>query len=237
MSALYTLFKLHKVDSALYSLKQEAAGLDLGQEEQAEIKRLTGESAGVLGHAKEVSQEIRDLELRQKGHAEKIKGFEKKLYDGSVASPREIENIEKEIAMLKELSDKGDERLLELYEESPTATGEAQSAQKQIDNLNAAIARKREAAVARHAEIKVEFDKLRASRPALAREVEADLLTRYEDVRKRTGGTGMAEVTEDMRCSMCGMTVPERQSKMLNQDRLVFCEGCQRILFKVVPEA
>ena len=46
----------------------------------------------------------------------------------------------------------------------------------------------------------------------------------------------MAEVTEDMRCSMCGMAVPERQSKALDEDRLVFCEGCQRILFKVVPE-
>jgi predicted nucleic acid-binding Zn-ribbon protein len=237
MSALYDLYKLHKVDSALHSLRQEAAGLDTGQEEQAAIKRLSGESSEVLGHARQVSQEIRDLELQQKGYAEKVKGFEKKLYDGSVVSPKEVENIEKEIAMLKGLIDRGDERLLELYEESPTATSEAQGAQKQIDELNAAIARKRELAVQRHAEIKTEFEKLKTSRPALAAEVEKDLLARYEDVRKRTGSTGMAEVTEDMRCSMCGMAVPERQSKALDDDRLVFCEGCQRILFKVVPES
>lgn len=237
MSALYTLFKLHKVDSALYSLRQEAAGLDVGQGEQAEIKRLMGDSTEVLGHAKEVGQEIRDLELQQKGYAEKIKGFEKKLYDGSVVSPKEVENLEKEIAMLKGLVDKGDERLLELYEESPGAVSAAQGAQGQIDALTATIARKREAAVARHAEIKAEFEKLKATRPGLAKEVDKDLLSRYEDIRKRTGNTAMAEVTEDMRCSMCGMTVPERQSQMLDEDRLVLCEGCQRILFKVVPES
>ena len=139
--------------------------------------------------------------------------------------------------MLKGLVERNDERLLELYEEAPGAASAAESAQGQIDALNAKIAEKRARAVERHAEIKKEFEALRTQRPALVREVDKDLFERYEEVRKRTGGTGMAEVTEAGRCSHCGMTVPERQSKMLDDDRLVLCEGCQRILFKVVPES
>jgi predicted nucleic acid-binding Zn-ribbon protein len=45
----------------------------------------------------------------------------------------------------------------------------------------------------------------------------------------------MAEVSDQGACSACGINVPERQMKMLDQDRLVFCEGCHRILIKVVP--
>lgn len=237
MSSLYDLFKLHRVDAALFSLKQEAAGLDTGQEEQKLIKAEEAASKEVLGRAKALTHEMKDLELQQKGYQEKIKGFEKKLYDGSVVSPKEVENLEKEIAMLRTLTENLDERLLQLFEEAPLAVKDAEGAQSRIDALTARIAEKRERAVARHAEIKAEFETLRSQRPALAKEVEKDLYGKYEEVRKRTGGTGMAEVTEDNRCSHCGMHVPERQSQMLNDDRLVQCEGCHRILFKAVPDS
>ncbi len=235
MSSLYSLYKLHKVDEALYGLKQEAGSLDLGQDEQAQIKAISAASRESLERAKSLNHELKDLELQQKGYQEKINGFEKKLYDGSVVSPKEVENLEKEIAMLRALTEKHDERLLELFEEAPAATKEAAGVQAQIDRLNALTEEKRAKAVKRHAEIKAEFEKLRSQRPALAKEVEKDLYAKYEDVRKRTGGTAMADVTEDMRCSNCGMHVPERQAKMLDDDRLVQCEGCHRILFKAVP--
>jgi predicted nucleic acid-binding Zn-ribbon protein len=234
MSDLYSLYKLHKIDSALYGLKQEAASLDVGQGEQQQMKALAAEYAEVGGRAKALAQETKDLELQQQGYAEKIKGFEKKLYDGSIVSPKEIENVEKEVVMLKGLSEKNDERLFELYNEAPPVIEEAAVVQATIDKLKAAIDAKRARAVERHNEIKVEFDALRSSRPAAAKEVDKDLYDQYEEVRKHTG-VAMAEVSEDKRCSLCGIPVPERQSKMLDDDRIVLCEGCHRILFKAVP--
>jgi predicted nucleic acid-binding Zn-ribbon protein len=235
MSELFSLYKLHKVDSALHSLRQEAAGLDTGQEEAKELKGLQAEYDVLSAKAKSLTGEQRDLELQQKSYTAKIEGFSKKLYDGSVVSPKEVENIEKEIAMLRGLVEGSDERLLELFEEAPPAVAEAEAVKTQMDALQARIEEKRKAAVERHAQIKKEFDALKAQRPQVAAEVEKALLSKYEDVRKRTGDVAMADVTENGTCSQCGMLVPTRQSKMLDDDRLVQCEGCHRILFKAVP--
>lgn len=235
MSELYSLYKLHKVDSALHSLRQEAAALDTGQEEEKEARRLAKAYEDVGGRAKALTAEQRDIELQQKSTYEKIAGYNKKLYDGSVVSPKEIENIEKEIAMLKALTDKQDTRLLELLEEAPPVVAEAEGVKAQIDALQATIKQKRAKAVERHAAIKVEFDALKAQRPEAAREVDKDLLAKYEEVRKRTGDVGMADVTEESECSQCGMHVPLKQSEFLDSDRIVQCEGCHRILFKAVP--
>ena len=234
MSDLSSLYALHKLDSAMYGLKKEAESLDLGQAEKAEQKRLTNESAEVIATASAISKETKDREIQQKGFADKIASFDKKLYDGSVVSPKEIENIEKEIKMLKGLSEKNDERLMELYEAAPAAIEGAKGVNAKLGTLQKRIEDKRARAVARHAEIKIEFEALRSRRPDVALTVEKDLRERYEEVRKRTGDTAMAEVTETLGCSRCGMHVPEKQIKQLDADRLVFCEGCHRILIKVV---
>jgi predicted nucleic acid-binding Zn-ribbon protein len=235
MSELYSLYKLHKVDSALHSLRQEAAGLDTGQEEDRELKELAKVYEDVGGRARALVNEQRDLELQQKSLAEKVAGFNKKLYDGSIVSPKEIENIEKEIKMLKALSDKHDTRLLELFEEAPPVVAEADKVKSQIDELERKKKEKRDKAVQRHNEIKAEFDALRQKRPEVAKEVPKDLREKYEEVRKKSGDVAMADVTDDQACSQCGMHVPRKQSEFLDSDRIVFCEGCHRILFKAVP--
>ncbi len=235
MSELYSLYKLHRIDSAIYSLRQEAAGLDTGQEEERKIKELSKLHEDVGGKAKALLAEQKDLELQQKALAEKIAGFNKKLYDGSIVSPKEIENIEKEIVMLNALSDKHDERLLELFEVSPPIVEGAAKVNAQLDALNQTIKDKREHAVKRHYDIKVEFDSLKTHRPEVARQVPKELLDKYEEVRKKSGDVAMADVTDEQACSQCGMHVPRKQSEFLDSDRVVFCEGCHRILFKAVP--
>jgi predicted nucleic acid-binding Zn-ribbon protein len=235
MSELYGLYKLHKVDSALHSLRLEAAALDTGQDEGRELKSAAKDYDEVGGRAKHLTTEIKDRELQQKSFAAKIEGFNKKLYDGSVVSPREVENIEKEIAMLRDLTERNDERLLALYDEAPPVVKEAEAAKARVDALQHSIKQKRDKALERHAAIKSEFDALKHQRPAIAKSVDADLLQKYEEVRKRTGDVAMADVNEDGACSQCGMHVPTKQSQMLDEDRLVLCEGCHRILFKAVP--
>lgn len=234
MSELYSLYKLHKVDAAMHSLRREAASLDTGEDEAKRLKSLAKEHEEVGGHAKELHAQQVDRELQQKSFKQKIDGYNKKLYDGSVVSPREIENIEKEISMLKELSDQNDEKLLELYDQVPPAVAAADKLKAEMDAMEVEIKAKRERAVARHAEIKAEYEALKAQRLESAAEVGREMREKYEETRKRTGDVAMAEVTEEGRCSQCGMAVPTKQSKMLDDDRLVACEGCHRILFKAV---
>ncbi|HXH61871.1 MAG TPA: hypothetical protein VNI20_11000 [Fimbriimonadaceae bacterium] len=237
MSDLYALFKLHKIDRALYGLQQEAAALDVGRAEAKMLKALATEYEDIGGKASALTKEIKDREFEQKSIEQKIEGIQKKLYDGSIVSPKEIENYEKEVEMLKEMGEKNDGRLLELYELAPPVVEQAKKIKDRIDAVQAQKDERRRQAQERHTAIKAEFESLRASRPDAARAIDRDLYERYEEVRKHTGSTAMAEVTEQGTCENCGMSVPPKQVQLLNEDRLTFCEGCHRILFKVLQEA
>lgn len=234
MSDLYTLYRLHKIDSAMYGLKMEAESLDLGRAEKAVINEVSKQYDEIGARAKALTIEIKDKEIEQKGIADKITQINKKIFDGSVVSPREIENMQKEIAMLKVVSEKNDERLFELYDESPSVIKEAEDLKVHIDEIKTGIDSKTSTAVARHNDIKSEFDTLRGKRKIFAAEVDATLLSQYEAVRKRTGSTGVAQVSETNTCEHCGMAVPIKQRELLKDDKISLCEGCHRILFMAV---
>ena len=236
MPDLAGLRRLHEIDSALYGLRQEAAALDTGQEDMARIAEVAEEYKGIGAKATELTREVKDRELQERAFADKLTDLNKRMYDGSLVSAKDVANAENEIETLKVLTEKNDERLMQLYEETPTALAEDEAVKSRVAELEQKRLAKKAEALDRHAEIKAEFDRLRASRPALANELDPDVLEKYEEVRKQIGGVGLAEISDVLTCRQCGMIVPERTLEMIQGGRIIQCEGCHRILFENTQE-
>lgn len=236
-SGLYRLYRLSQVDAELHRLKRQAAGLDLGQEDAQEYKRIAAESKEIRDRFKALRTEQKDTELKIESLNAKKDHFEKQLFGGSISNAKEAENVQKEINMLKGLISEAETRLLELMDEIPPVEAEASVEQKKLDEIKVGIEAKREQAKARHAELKKVYKETAAQRPDLEKAVPEQILKEYENVRKRVGDPAIAVVTEATRCSGCGVPVPEKVLERLRNDLLTRCESCHRILFWVVPEA
>ncbi|MFW5697161.1 MAG: hypothetical protein ACOCX1_01220, partial [Fimbriimonadaceae bacterium] len=102
---LDALFDLNAVDKKISWIKSRAAGLDIGKKEHKQAKVLQEELATVGEEAKKLSQELRDKELQDKQLEDKIATFKKKMFDGSANTPREIRDLEAEIAQLEAMRD------------------------------------------------------------------------------------------------------------------------------------
>ncbi|MBS1715420.1 MAG: hypothetical protein JST30_13910 [Armatimonadetes bacterium] len=229
---LFALYKLHLIDSALYEFQQRAKALDVGRDEAAQIKEIESDPDGVLGTARKLSAEMKDAELEQKGLADKVKKFESDLYGGKVVNPREVENLEKEIASLKERSGKIDDRLLELYEEVPPAKAKAEEAERRISALRGTIAEKQSAAKEEHVRLQEAYKREAAKRATAKAAVPGPLFSLYERIREKSD-VGMAMVSDDHRCEACGMPVSEKFFDALVHDKVMQCENCRRILFRL----
>lgn len=231
---LALLYQLHLVDQELVELRERAAALDTGKAIAAELKRLEDEYGVAHREASALNGELKDLELKQRAAEDKIRDFTKKLYGGTVVSPREVANIEAEIEMLKGQREKCDERILELWDLVPPAQAKADELKGAVDRRKQALAKRRDAAQAEHKKLQEHYSAKAAERGPRATPVPQPLLVQYEQVRKRTGDTAMAVVTEHQTCAACGMRVPEKANEALKDDRLTFCESCGRILFRPV---
>jgi predicted nucleic acid-binding Zn-ribbon protein len=225
------LWKLHKIDSGLVDIRNQAASLDPGKATRAEIEKLKAEDAEIGGRYRTLNQEMLDLDLLQKGTDDKIKKVEKELYGGLIVSARESEAYQKEIAGLKKHKEDRDERLLELYELIPPAKAAADVIHEQIEKKRLELGDANKKAQAMKLELEREFARLTKLRPEAAKIVNPALLARYDSIRQRHNGVGMAEVTKKGSCSGCGTGQPERTLQALREDKVATCESCHRILY------
>lgn len=226
------LWKVHLVDQAILEIRKRAASIDPGRRIQAQIEILNKELAERDGLAKTLSGELTDLELKQRQIDEKIKKFDKDLYGGKVVNPREVENIQREIEALKRQRGEMDVRLLELWDLVPPAKQESAGTQKAIDERRAELSVHQHKAVQEKQKLEAEFKKNMAERPSAIEEVPRAMLDRYESIRQKNGGIGMARIiAKTGTCEMCGLKLPTKTVEAAKEERLVTCEGCHRLLY------
>lgn len=228
---LYRLFKLHEIDEALLTIKNKAEHLDLGKREAAAIKKIQADYAQDLTRYDEVKKALAAEKSKAEQASEKIKKFSKQLYDGSVFSSKEVENLQKEIAMLEEIGFQAETRVEEFEAAQKPLGAKVAKIHAKIAELEKSIADKRKQAEGDHSALKERFKEIGAKRAEREAEVEPDLLKVYEAARKRNGTTGLALVSADGQCSGCGVPVPQRTKDAIRLGKTQQCESCRRVLF------
>lgn len=228
---LYHLFKLHEVDEKLLGIKARAENLDVGKRELAGIKKVQSDYADDLKKYDDLKKELAAEHLKAEQASEKIKKFSGQLYDGSVVSSKEIENLQKEIQMLEEIGLQAEMRVEELEKINESLSKKVGKINDKLAELELAVKEKRSKAQEDHAALKIAFAEIGGQRAQREAAVEPDLLKIYDAARKRTGTTGVALVSPENRCAACGVPVPERTRDAIRLGKTQQCESCRRVLF------
>lgn len=235
-STLYELYRLHLIDRVLDEDRARYTALDAGKSILKQIADYKAKHQAEIEAGPTLQREIKDLELKVGGMRDRLKQVDKELYSGKVVNPREVAAYEQEIESLKQRI--ADAEAEELEKMEGTAAAEALS---QKHNQVLADAAKKYQTKKAHdlrlgEEIQSRYKTKAAERAAQAKLVSAPLLAQYEAIRKKQGGIGMGLV-EKGACGACGTNLPTKVIESLDKDRLVTCESCHRILFKVVPDS
>lgn len=233
--ALFRLYQLHQVDEQLVDLKRKASGLDVGQKEIESLKQRDAESKAIREEAQRLHTEWKAAVAQREELSAKKAKFEKQLYDGSISNAREIENLQKEVAMLGQLLEKNALGEADLKRRYDAVAPQAQVEEQALRTLKKAALAKQEAAKTDHAALNEAYKKVAAGRAARAAKVTPDLMKVYDATRVKTHGTGMALVDDKRNCLACGNPVPERNAALVRLGKVVHCESCRRILFYIRP--
>lgn len=159
---------------------------------------------------------------------------QKRLDSGAVSSPKDLENLQREIASLAKRQGDLEDIVLEVMERREAVQERAAELAERVESLQAKVAE----AEARRAKALEQIDAEGAAatreREALAAAVPADLLALYDKLRAQFGGVGAAKLYQK-RCEGCRL---ELNITELNEvraaapDAIVRCENCRRILVR-----
>nr|CAA9288023.1 FIG137478: Hypothetical protein [uncultured Armatimonadetes bacterium] len=228
---LQALHAVHAVDSKILRARKEIAALDTGSGLAAEYNAAKAEAERLRAAAVKAQAEQHDGEMRLQSIEDKTKQVQKTLYSGTVAGPRELENLQKEIEMLGRQRGDAEETVLLAMDVAADRTKAADAAQAALDALAVRYRAVRNRYKERHAALTAEIATLETEHAVAAKPVPAALLTRYEGLRAKKGGIGAAVVDADGTCGAChtrlntGLVDDAKAAASVQ-----VCEYCGRIL-------
>jgi predicted nucleic acid-binding Zn-ribbon protein len=233
MNRLESLYRLQEVDVELDEKRRRLQEVEASLGETQELRQVRIRLQQAEEAYRQWRATLRDRELKVTSLDTKITSSEQRLYSGTIRNPKELENLQEELAYLRRRKSNEEDSLLEAMIGVEEHEAEWQKAQAQWETVEAAwtanqteLAQEREALSARLTELsEMRADRLRA--------VREDDLRLYEDLRRRKGGTAIARLQRNL-CLSCHVEVPSSLAQQARQgDTLVFCGSCGRILYAV----
>ncbi|MDR7857137.1 C4-type zinc ribbon domain-containing protein [Tissierella sp.] len=161
----------------------------------------------------------------------KIEEVEKNLYDGSTSNPKQLEYLSEEKDKLKEIINETEIGILEFMDDMESLDEEIIELDKRLKSMkdnNLQLKREYEIlADDLKNNIQIEVVEIKS----IEEKVDGVILNQYKAIRNNRG-TGIVQV-KGLVCGGCNMMIPTfLADKLNNNNEIIYCESCGRILYK-----
>lgn len=231
MSAALGLFRLQQVDSHMDRIRirlQEIRQI-LENDDEVRQAKVEIEETDAAHQAKLKVLKLAEAEVKQQKI--KIEQSESHLYSGNVKNPKELQDLQNEVASLKRYLETLEDRQLEAMLEEEEAEQTNQTALNKLEKIKTRLAKQYQNLTEEQVTLNKDMERLEAERQAALSSLETNLLATYDDLRKQRKGLAVAEVSEGA-CAACGTTLTASQHQSARSSAQIFnCPNCGRILF------
>lgn len=230
------LSQIQRIDLEINALKEEEKRslIEIGSL-GADILKGEEEAAAITVEMEAIKTSEREVDVRIAHSVEKVSRDEKRIND--IKNDRELSALTKEIAAankVKKLCEGEKEAFTSRYTEKNEKLSAVKAA---IQDKTARLA----AVTADMEDKKSEWGNILArkteERDGLKVNIRPDVLKRYEAVKEKRGGIGMALIRDET-CQGCYINIPPQVYILLRRgvDELQSCPHCHRILYVEHPD-
>jgi len=234
---LLRLLEVQDHDTAIDQLRHRRETLP----EQVELGSTEIRLSALDARTEEVTTQRDELASRQSGLEQQIEAsksrraeLERRMYGGQVTAPRELQAMDEEVKHLVRHIAELEDREIEVMEALEPLDAELEKAHTERVALEEVTARLREAIAVSEASIGADLAAQSTQRDGAAGDVPKELLTRYEQLRKKLGGTGAARLIAGS-CGGCHLALPSMEVDRIRKappEAVITCDQCGRILVR-----
>jgi len=231
MSSALGLLRLQQVDIRIgrneARIQQIQEILDNDAELTAARQALTTAESRLFeaDHARRIAEA--DAQSQQT----KIAQTEATLFGGSVRNPKELQDLQADVASLKKRLAATEDQELQAMVSVEALAAEVRLAQERLTAVEARLANEHHKLLDERMELLRIRDNFLAEREAAVAPVAAGAVEQYEVLRRQRRGVAVAEVLDNA-CNACGTTLTAAlQQSARHADQLVYCPSCGRILY------
>lgn len=229
---LENLLALQLIDTRIDRLKASIAALDTGAQLAADYNLKKAEAVEKRAVANRAQAAQHDAELKLSSIESKASQVNRTLYGGTVTGSRELDNLQKELEMLARQKSTIEDEVLVAMEGASEAVAAAETAESELSELAQEYRKVRTAFQLRQEELSQQIERLMPDRAAALQTVGSTaLLDRYDQIRSKRAGIGVALLDLDGDCGACHTSVSSQQAEQVHGGAaIVTCENCGRLL-------
>ena len=198
------------------------------------IATATEELAVVQAESDQIALELRRGEVDVETVTDRIKKDEARLASGN-ATPKELEQLQHEVATLKKRQESLEEIELEIMIRNDAVAARRNTLNTDLASLETLKTEINSGLTTATTEINLLINEKLLARKEVGTKIEQPLLDLYEKIRGANGGVGAAPLVGN-KCNGCNLAinaVEKERIKSLAKDELLRCEECRRILVRI----
>ena len=233
MSASFGLFRLQQIDSHITQIEMRLAKIQKTLEDNAELQAALEQVKGAETEEQTSERAQHKAEDEAQGQQIKIQQAESSLYGGLVRNPKELQDLQADIASLKKHLALLEERELQDMLKTEAAQASVQKAHSELSLVQARLGNEHHELFEEKESLTSELNRLQSERQAAVSAITMDTLKAYDELRQQRRGVAVAQVSDNA-CGACGTTLTAAiQQTARHAAELVHCPSCGRILYAV----
>ena len=208
-------------------LKQGLLGDLQGKEKVLEAKKKELDSLTAALAEKEKLRREKDRALQDEGK----KVMDKRMRMNRIKNVKELQALQREIDQIKQSNSEMEEALIQVLVDIDGIKANIKAKEEEMVLMQGEWQQKQQEMESQITGIEQAVSEAATRRRTIASQVKGDLISRYEMIFSRRGGTAVVEVTGGI-CQGCHMNIPPQLwNEIIKSDKVHLCPSCQRILY------
>ncbi len=231
MGQPFKLFRLQQIDSQLDQARNRLNEIEAILNDHAALRQAQEKASQMEATLSEAQRSLRKAEQDVQSQRIKIEQAESSLYGGKIRNPKELQDLQKEVASLKRYLVILEDRQLECMLVVEEAEAGVKAAEQELALVKSQAAKQQAGLVEEQKSLLHRCQGLEADRQAVASSIEPDDIRLYEQLRRQRRGIAVAKVADNA-CSACGsILTPGQVQAAHSSTQISRCAFCGRILY------
>ena len=225
------LFQLQQLDLELERLVAEQQAVANSLKGKSTLHKLRSEHDIAQQQLRSGLQAQREAEWALEDLNRRLSMHEQRLYNGTVTTPKELSTLQQEVQRLRGQKSRQEDITLEVMEAAESLQEMARQRAEALRIAEEVWARESAAIVARRDQLEGRRQELEAKRTQLTGGIDAELVSRYESIRRTKQGRAVSKIEQNS-CQWCRVIVtPSELQRVRSSTELQTCSNCGRILY------
>ncbi|HKY56355.1 MAG TPA: C4-type zinc ribbon domain-containing protein [Anaerolineales bacterium] len=231
MSAALGLYRLQQVDSQIDQIQARLKVIRETIENDLELQTATRQFTIADNHYKDAQRALKQSEAEVEKQRIKIEQTEASLYGGRVHNPKELQDLQKDVASLKRYLETLEERELEAMLVAENTEKELQEAKTHLEHVQIDLSDQNRDLTKESEALHKSLERLHTERQAVIKDLAQQKMSVYDQLRQQRRGIAVTTIS-DAACAACGTTLtPSQQQNARSTSQLFHCPSCGRILY------